>query len=153
MPIKASIGEGTNIWHPDLVNIYGCSIGKNCSIGTFVEIGPNVIIGDECKVQSFCFIPEGVIIGNNVFVGPRVLFLNDKHPPSHGKWRSSKKTIVEDNVTIGGGAVILPEVNLGKGCLIGAGSVVTKNIPPYSKVVGNPAIVIGYVTRSAKKRS
>ena len=139
MPVKADIGDGTNIWNPDLVNIYGCSIGKNCSIGTFVEIGPNVIIGNECSVQSFCFIPEGVIIGNNVFIGPGAMFMNDKYPPSHGKWRSFKKTIVEDNVTIGGGVVILPGVTLGKGCFIGSGAVVTKNTNPKGVYVGVPA--------------
>jgi len=139
MTVEANIGKGTKIWHPDLVNIYGCSIGKNCSIGAFVEIGSQVIIGDGCRIQTFCFIPEGVIIDNNVFVGPRVMFLNDKHPPSHGKWRSSKKTIVEDNVTIGGGAIILPGVTLGKGCLIGAGALVTKNTNPKGVYVGVPA--------------
>ena len=139
MPVKANIGDGTNIWNPDLVNIYGCSIGKNCSIGTFVEIGPNVIIGDGCRVQSFCFIPEGVIIGNNVFIGPGAMFMNDKHPPSHGKWRFLKKTIVEDNVTIGGGAIILPGVTLGKGCFIGAGAVVTKNTNSKGVYIGVPA--------------
>lgn len=139
MPVKANIGESTKIWNQDLVNIYGCVIGKECSIESFVEIGSKVVIGDGCKIQSFCFIPEGVIIENNVFVGPGVIFLNDKHPPSHGKWRNSKKTIVKNNVTIGGGAVILPGVTLGEGCLIGAGAVVTKDVDNGTKVVGVPA--------------
>jgi acetyltransferase-like isoleucine patch superfamily enzyme len=142
MGVDAKIGDGTNIWHPDLVNIYGCFIGKNCSIAAFVEIGPRVVIGDECRIHAFCFIPEGVVIGNNVFVGPRVTFLNDKYPPSYGKWRSVQ-TVVEDEVSIGGGAVILPGIVLGRRCLIGAGSVVTKDVLPGMQVVGVPAKICG----------
>ena len=81
MPIVDTvIGEGTKIWHPELVNLYGCTIGENCNIASFVEIGPEVVVGDRCRIQSFSFIPKGVILGNDVFIGPNVTFTNDKHP-------------------------------------------------------------------------
>ena len=97
-----------------------------------------MIIGNNCKVQAFAFIPTGVTIGNNVFIGPRVTFTNDKHPPS-GNWSA---TIVEDEVVIGAGAVILPGLTLGKGCVVGAGAVVIKDVLPYATVVGNPAKMV-----------
>ena len=132
------IGEGTKIWHPELVNIYGPKIGKNCNIGTLVEIREDVIIGDDCKIQAFTFIPGGVRIGSRVFIGPRVTFTNDKHPKAVGTW-TPMETWVEDDVNIGAGAVILPGIKLGKGCTIGAGAVVTKDVPAGVTVVGNPA--------------
>jgi len=139
---NSEIGRNTQIWHTNLVNIYGCTIGEACSIGSFVEIGKEVVIGDRCRIGSFSFIPEGVMIGKDVFIGPRVTFLNDKHPPSKGKWRNEAKTLVEDEVSIGGGAIILPHIILGFGCRIGAGAVVTKDVAPGVTVVGNPAKIL-----------
>ena len=132
------IGSGTKIWHREKSNIYGDGkIGDNCNIGALVEIRyPN--IGNDCKIQAFVFIPEGIIIGNRVFIGPHVCFTNDKHPKAIGDWELLE-TIVEDDVSIGAGAVILPGITLGKGCIIGAGAVVTKSIPPGEIVKGNPA--------------
>ena len=140
MPIwtDVKIGKGTKIWHPELVNIYGCRIGDDCNIGSFVEIGPDVEIGNRCKIQSKVFIPKGVTIGDDVFIGPGVIFLNDKHPPSKGNWLAVK-TFVEDGVAIGGGALILPGVKLGKGAIIAAGAVVTRDVEQYSIVGGVPA--------------
>ena len=135
---NAKIGKGTTIRNLHLCCIYGCEIGNDCSVGSFVEIGPKVVIGDGCHIQSHCFIPEGVLIGNNVFIGPGVIFLNDKHPPSHGAWRNLPKTIVEDGCVIGGGAVILPGVVLRVGCVIGAGCVVTRDVRAGVTVVGVP---------------
>lgn len=132
------IGEGTVVYHPELSNIQHCKIGSNCKIHSHVWIGKDVIIGNNCKVQAFAFIPTGVTIGNNVFIGPRVTFTNDKHPPS-GNWSA---TIVEDEVVIGAGAVILPGLTLGKGCVVGAGAVVIKDVLPYATVVGNPAKMV-----------
>jgi len=145
MPVDAIIGKGTKIWHPELVNIYGCRIGDDCNIGSFVEIGPDVEIGNRCKIQSKVFIPKGVTIGDDVFIGPGVIFLNDKHPPSKGEWLAVK-TFVEDGVAIGGGALILPGIKLGKGCVIGAGAVVTKDVQPYMTVIGVPARCMTFVS-------
>lgn len=131
------IGNNCKIYHKGLVNLYGCYIGDNVTIGAFVEIGSGVMVGNNSKIQSHCFIPSGVTIGKNVFIGPNVTFLNDKYPPSKGvHW---KKVIIEDDVVIGGGSTILPGVILEKGCIVGAGSVVTKNIKTNKMVIGNPA--------------
>lgn len=128
MPVHDSaIGEGTFINDNGLVNIYGAQIGRGCRIGSFVEIGP-AVIGDNCNIQAKSFIPEGVVIGNGVFVGPGVIFTNDKYPPSGGKWRLERQTIVEDEVSIGAGAIILPGVRIGKGARIAAGAIISKDV-------------------------
>ena len=127
------IGEGTKIWH--FVNMYGCEIGRDCMVGSFTEIQSDVKIGDGSRVQSHTFICSKVTIGKNVFVGHGVMFINDVYPPSHGDW---KETVIEDGVSIGSNATILP-VRIGKNSLIGAGAVVTKDVPPNSVVAGNPA--------------
>ena len=103
----------------------------------FVFIGDEVVMGENVNYQEFVFIPNGVTIGDNVFIGSHVCFTNDKYPPSKGKhWA---KITVEDDVVIGAAAVILPRVTLGKGCKVGAGAVVTRNVEAYTTVVGNPA--------------
>lgn len=119
-------------------NIYGDpKIGEGTEIGSYVEIGPEVEIGTNCKIQAKVFIPSGVKIGNDVFIGPGAIFTNDKHPPSFGEnW---ELIIVEDGVTIGAGAIILPGITLANGTTVGAGAVVTKSTEPGSTVVGVPA--------------
>ena len=129
-------GKGCVFHRKDLSNIGDCVIGDNCTIHSHVWIGDKVSIGNRCKIQAYTFIPTGVRIGNNVFVGPRVTFTNDRHPPSGGDW---SPTIILDNVVIGAGAVILPGITLGVGCFIGAGAVVTKSVPAGTTVCGNPA--------------
>ena len=114
-------------------------IGIGNKIHHTVFIGPNVVIGDYCNIQAMTFIPDNVIIKSNVFIGPGVIFCNDKYPPSKGKWKDTEPTIVEDGVSIGANATILPSLTLGKGCRVGAGAVVTKDIPPNTLVKGNPA--------------
>ena len=138
-------GHGTKIWHPELSVLLNCAIGSRCTIHAQVWIGDNVIIGDDCKVQAFTFIPDGVEIGNRVFVGPRVTFTNDKYPPSKD-WLG---TVVEDDVSIGAGVVVVCGVRIGKGARIGAGSVVTKDVKPGALVYGNPARERPYVERKA----
>jgi len=136
---NAIIGEETIIRQPDLVNIYKCTIGNNCKIAAFVEIGEGVVIGDRCKIQAFCFIPWGVTIGNDVFIGPNVIFTNVKYPPSpRDEWLT---TVIEDNVSIGAGSRILPGIKIGHGALIGAGTVVTKDVLPNMLVTGVPGMV------------
>lgn len=134
---QADIGLNTRIWHEHLSNIGHCTIGDYSVIHSHVWIGDGVFIGDSVKVQAFSFIPTGVSVGSNCFIGPRVTFTNDKHPPSKGKaWLN---TIVEANVVIGAGATILPGLKIGEGAVIGAGSVVTKDVVPFTTVYGNPA--------------
>lgn len=135
------IGEGTKIWYPELSNLYGCRIGKNCNIGSHVMIA-DAAIGDDCKIQSFTFIPKGVIIGDRVFIGPSVTFCNDKHPKAVGSWKLLT-TVVEDGVSIGAGTVILPGIRIGEGAMVGAGTVVTRSVPAGVTVVGNPARIKG----------
>jgi len=147
----AHIDPSTTIFHPELVNIYGCTIGKDCKIGSFVEIKPQVTIGNKVKIEPFVFIPEGVTIEDEVFVGPRVCFTNDRYPKAtteSGKLKDAsdwnvERTHVKKGASIGAGAVILCGVTIGENAMVGAGSVVTKNVPANSKVAGNPARALG----------
>lgn len=149
MPVSANcdIAPSAHITHPDLVNLYGCSINAETKVGPFVEIQSGVEIGSRCKIQSHTFICEGVKIGNGVFIGHGVVFTNDRHPRSvladgsmieDGEW-TLEATVVEDGASIGSNAVILPGIIIGANSMIGAGSVVTKSVKPNSTVVGNPA--------------
>ncbi len=132
----ALIGEGTII--RDGVNLYKCRIGKNCKIESFVYIEENVVIGNSCKIKPNVFIPTGVIIEDNVFIGPNVTFTNDKYPRVNGEWQV-RETLVGSGASIGAHAVILPGIRIGANALIGAGAVVTKDVPERAIVVGNPA--------------
>jgi len=137
------VGEGTKIH--DQVNLYKCKIGQNCKIDAFVYIEEGVKIGNNVKIRALTFIPAGVEIEDDVFIGPGVIFTNDKYPRVRGQWRLLK-TKVKQGASIGAGAVILPGVTIGKYTVVAAGSVVTKDVPDYAIVVGNPARIIGYVT-------
>ncbi len=129
------IGEGTRIWN--FVNMYGCRLGTDCMVGCFCEIQKGVVIGNRTRVQSHSFICELVTIGDDCFIGHGVMFINDVYPPQadRSKWL---RTVVEDGVSIGSNATILP-VRIGKGAVIGAGAVVTADVPPGAVVAGNPA--------------
>lgn len=137
----AEIGEGT-VLH-DQVNLYKCKIGKNCKIDSFVYVEEGVVIGDRCKIRPFVFIPTGVVIEDDVFVGPNVTFTNDKYPEVSGEWQLLK-TWVKKGASIGANSTILPGVTIGIGALVGAGSVVTNDVPPGEIVAGNPARRIGH---------
>jgi UDP-2-acetamido-3-amino-2,3-dideoxy-glucuronate N-acetyltransferase len=133
------IGEGTIV--RDFVNLFGCTIGDECRIGAFVEIGRGVVIGDKCKVEPYAFIPSGVTIGDEVFIGPHTVFTNDTFPRAAGDW-SVTSTVVEKGASIGAGSVIVCGITIGAKAMVGAGSVVTKDVPSGAVVVGNPAKVI-----------
>lgn len=123
-------------WHKHLSNISESStVGDHTIVHSHVWIGDRVSIGKNCRIQAFSFIPTGVRIGDGVFIGPHVCFTNDKYPPSE-EWAI---TIVCDGVSIGAGAIILPGVTLNRNCKIGAGAVVTKDVPEGETWVGNPA--------------
>lgn len=141
MPIAKDciLGPNVKIPYPDLVNLYGCQIGSDIFIGPFVEIQKNASVGDDSRVQSHTFICEGVHIGKRVFVGHGVIFINDRFPVVNNPDWKPEKTYVEDDVALGSGAIIMCGIRLGKGCRIGAGAVVTKDVPAGEKVAGVPA--------------
>lgn len=138
------LGKGVTI-HA-FVNLYGCSIGDNAKIGTFVEIQKGAIIGNNCKISSHTFICEGVTIKDNVFIGHNVTFINDKYPrstTSEGDLQTEEdwsvvSTIIEEDASIGSSATILCGITIGTGSIVGAGSVITKDVPAYEIWAGNP---------------
>ena len=138
---EAEIGEGTLVH--DQVNLYKCKIGKNCKIDAFVYIEEGVVIGNNCKVRPFVFIPTGVTIEDDVLVGPNVTFTNDMYPKVKGDWQLLK-TSIKQGAAIGANSVVLPGVTIGKNALVGAGSVVTRDVPENGIMAGNPAKIIGY---------
>lgn len=123
------------IWHPTKSIILTKKIGKGSRIHAPVWIGKDVSIGKNVKIQALAFLPEGVRLEDNVFIGPGVVFTNDKHPPSD----SWSETLVKEGVSIGANCTILPGIIIGRNAIIGAGSVVTKNIPAGETWFGNPA--------------
>lgn len=136
---NSSISNSTKVVEP--VNIYGCTIGDNSFIGPFVEIQSDVIIGQNCRISSHSFLCSSVILHDNIFIGHGVMFVNDLFDSSSIDTWTQKSTKVESNVRIGSNATILP-VTIGKNSIVGAGAVVTKDVPPNCVVAGNPARVI-----------
>ena len=132
------IGEGTRIWQFAVV-LKGAKIGCDCNICAHTFIENDVVICDNVTVKCGVQLWDGLRIGNNVFIGPNVTFCNDKYPKSGNHDFECLQTVIEDDVSIGANATILPGVRLGKGCVVGAGAVVTKDVPPGMTVVGNPA--------------
>jgi UDP-2-acetamido-3-amino-2,3-dideoxy-glucuronate N-acetyltransferase len=150
MPVadNVSLGAGVTIHHPELVNLYGCTVGAETRIGAFVEIQKNVRVGARCKISSHAFICEGVTIEDEVFVGHGVMFINDRYPQATAggqlqtetDWRVIA-TVVKRGASLGSGAVILCGVTIGEHALVGAGAVVTRDVPDRAVVVGVPARV------------
>ncbi len=136
MQKNCKIGKGTII--RPFVNLYGCTIGRNCMIGTFVEIQKGAIIGNRVRVQSHSFICEGVTIEDDVFIGHGVMFINDKYPKVASDWKLLPVR-VKKGASIGSNATILGGVTIGEKAMIGAGSVVTRDVPAGTTVAGNPA--------------
>lgn len=137
---STDIGEGTKVWAHTHIRA-GAKIGCNCTIGEGVYIDTGVVVGDRCRIQNGAQLFSGVEIGNDVLIAPCVVTTNDHFPELPiGDWSHRfKKTVIEDNVSVGANSTIICGVTLGQGCMIGAGSVVTKSVPCQSIVVGNPA--------------
>ena len=152
MPIAPDVvlGSGVAIFHPTLVNLYGCRIGDDTKIGTFVEIQKNAVVGSRCKISSHTFICEGVTIEDDVFVGHGVMFINDRRPRATADGRlqteadwSVVPTLVKRGASIGSGAAILCGVTIGENAMIGAGAVVTRDVASGETVAGVPARRLG----------
>jgi acetyltransferase-like isoleucine patch superfamily enzyme len=137
---NCKLGKNVKIPHPNLVNLYGCTIGNNSFIAPFVEITDGVVIGKNCRIQSHSFICRGVTIGNDVFIGHGVMFTNDKYPKANNKNWVLEKTSIGNNSSIGSNSTILP-VKIGTNVIIGAGTTITKNIADNT-VVYNKCVKI-----------
>ncbi len=145
------LGKDVKIFHPNLVNLYGCVIGDDTKIGTFVEIQKDVMVGNRCKISSHSFLCEGVILEDEVFIGHGVMFTNDLYPRATNEDGSLKtdddwytvKTLVKRSASIGSNATILPGVTIGEKAVVGAGAVVTRDVPDNAIVAGVPAREVG----------
>jgi acetyltransferase-like isoleucine patch superfamily enzyme len=152
--IAPDVKLGRNVKLSKFINMYGCTVGDDVKIGAFVEIQKNASIGNNCKISSHSFICEGVTIEDAVFIGHSVTFINDMYPrataaggalQTEADWKVDK-TVVKKGASIGSGCTILANVTIGEGAIIGAGSVVTKDVPPNAIVAGNPAKFLRFVT-------
>lgn len=148
--IAPDVKLGKNVKIFSFVNLYGCQIGDNTKIGAFVEIQKKAIVGRNCKISSHTFICEGVFIEDNVFIGHNVTFINDLYPRAtnlEGKMQTEEDwqvipTIVKKGASIGSSATILAGVTIGENAIVGAGAVVTKDVPAFTIVAGNPARIL-----------
>lgn len=145
-----AIGKDTTVWQ-FVVILRGAIIGKNCNINCHSFIENDVILGDNVTVKSGVFLWDGIDIGDNVFIGPNATFVNDKYPRSKKYPKTFQRTILEDHVSIGANATILGGITIGAYAIVGAGSVVTKDVPPYTLVLGNPARVVGKINEIGEK--
>lgn len=158
--ISPDVKLGKNVKINDFVNLYGCEVDDNTKIGPFVEIQKNVRIGKNCKIQSHTFICEGVTIEDNVFVGHGVTFTNDKFPRAtnqNGELQSEadwvvEPTLIKKGASIGSGSTILSNLTIGERAIVGAGSVVNKDIPPNMIAAGNPARAIRKIDDNSPQR-
>ena len=162
MPVESDVrlGRGVVIFHPELVNLYGCQIGDGTKIGSFVEIQKKATIGKNCKISSHSFICEGVEIEDEVFIGHGVKFINDLYPHAttaegnlqgEADWKVLR-TVVRARASIGTNATILPNLSIGRGAMIGAAALVVADVPDHAIVAGAPARVIGDVREREKPR-
>jgi acetyltransferase-like isoleucine patch superfamily enzyme len=151
--ISDDVKLGDNVKFSKFINLYGCTIGDNTKIGAFVEIQKNATVGRNCKISSHTFICEGVTIEDNVFLGHGVTFVNDTYPRAtseHGSLQTEadwkvEPTLVKKGASVGSGATILCNVTIGEKAIVGAGAVVTKDVPPNAIVAGNPARLLRHI--------
>lgn len=158
--IAPDVKLGENVKLAQFVNLYGCEIGDETKLGTFVEVQKNAKIGRRCKISSHTFVCEGVTIEDNVFIGHGVAFINDIYPrataaggalQTEADWKVVP-TLVKQGASIGSGATILAKVTIGENAIVGAGSVVTRDVPADTIVAGNPARVLRKVTEAAGEK-
>ena len=159
--ISNDVKLGRDVQLSKFINLYGCEIGDGTKIGAYVEIQKNATIGKCCKISSHTFICEGVVIEDNVFIGHGVMFINDRFPrattaegnlQTEADWKV-ERTVIKKGASIGSGATILSNTSIGESAIVGAGSVVTKDVPPNTIVAGNPARVLRYIGESIEGRN
>lgn len=159
--IAADVKLGQNVRLSKFINLYGCEIGDETKIGAFVEIQKNASVGRRCKISSHTFICEGVTIEDNVFIGHGVMFTNDTYPratnddgrlQTETDWKV-ERIVVRRGASIGTGATILPNTCIGENAIVGAGSVVTKDVPANAIIAGNPAKVLRYINASQNENT
>jgi acetyltransferase-like isoleucine patch superfamily enzyme len=157
--ISADVKLGKNVKLSRFINLYGCEVGDETKIGAFVEIQKNAKVGERCKISSHTFICEGVTIEDNVFVGHNVAFINDSYPratagdklQTEADWKV-ERTLVKQGASIGSGCTILANITIGENALVGAGSVVTKDVPANTIVAGNPARVLRKIAQTMEAK-
>ena len=158
LSIAPSVKMGRDVKLSKFINLYGCEIGDETKIGAFVEIQKNASVGKHCKISSHTFICEGVAIEDNVFVGHSVAFINDSYPrattaegglQTESDWKV-ERTLVKKGASIGSGCTILANITIGENALVGAGSVVTKDVPANAIVAGNPARFLRYIEQTTE---
>jgi len=151
--ISGDVRLGNNVRLSKFINLYGCEIGDDSKIGAFVEIQKNATVGRYCKISSHTFICEGVVIEDQVFIGHGVMFINDSYPrattvegnlQTDADWKV-ERIVIKKGASIGSGATILPNTSIGENAIVGAGSVVTKDVPSNAIVAGNPARILRYI--------
>ncbi len=151
--VASDVKLGRNVKLSKFINLYGCEIGDETKIGAFVEVQKNAKIGKRCKVSSHTFVCEGVTIEDNVFIGHGVTFINDSYPratsaegqlQTEADWKV-EPTVVKTGASIGSGATVLSRLTIGRNAIVGAGSIVTKDVPENAIVAGNPAKILRYI--------
>jgi UDP-2-acetamido-3-amino-2,3-dideoxy-glucuronate N-acetyltransferase len=154
--IAPDVKLGKDVKLSKFINLYGCEIGDETKIGAFVEIQKNAVVGKRCKISSHTFVCEGVSIEDNVFIGHSVTFINDSYPrattdegglQTEADWKV-ERTVIKKGASIGSGSTILSNISIGENAIVGAGSVVTKNVPANSIVAGNPAKLLRYIDQT-----